>query len=141
MREYTPLVLKTSIKRADFFLNRSLYKIEELKNPITDGNRGCLIVIANSVPKSGTNLIKTLLDNLPVLNRCRDYHLDMRCRDIARQIDHIRSGQFVTSHIPYDPRLSARIAESRVKNIFVIISERPLKPEAINSPMIFSESP
>ena len=83
-------------------------------------------VIANSVPKSGTNLIKTLLENLPFLNRCRDYHLDMRCKDIARQIDHIRSGQFVRSHIPYDPLLSARIYESGVKNIFMIRNSRDI---------------
>lgn len=89
-------------------------------------------VLANSLPKSGTHLVTALLDRLPDM-RFSGHHLTAYdvVRDgahdwtaLRRRLASVRTGQYVSAHLPASPELFALLGELGYRCLFAVRDPR-----------------
>lgn len=90
-------------------------------------------VVANSMPKSGTHLLATLLDQLEgmrfaghlVAFDVADSHdPDVRLRDLEKRLRRLRDSRYIGAHLIRDPRAEALIAAAPVKLLTILRDPR-----------------
>lgn len=97
-------------------------------------------VLANSIPKSGTHLLTQLLGEVPKLwfsgmhfigeqfradlHRPGDRLGDFEAAGLARLLSRVRTGQYVTSHLPAEPGAAAELARLGFVHLLIIRDPR-----------------
>ncbi len=84
-------------------------------------------VLVNSIPKSGTHLMESLLERFPMLRHSGRRTLtdpDTLNRSTERAIGGIRRGQYRLAHLPAFPALFPILAREGVRTLFVIRDPR-----------------
>lgn len=79
-------------------------------------------VLANSVPKAGTNLLQELVLLLPLMRGqiTPTLHLDNGAELLITKLSRIKEGQCASGHIAYDAAVDAFIHKSRIRHILII---------------------
>lgn len=90
-------------------------------------------VVANSMPKSGTHLLATLLDQLDgmrfagrlvVFDDADRLQPEKRLKELDRCLRKLRDSHYVGAHLMRDPRVEERIAASDVKFLTILRDPR-----------------
>lgn len=90
-------------------------------------------VLANSMPKSGTHLLATLLDGLGDLRfaghlvafDCGDRHdPDAKLADLSRRLKGLRNNRYLGGHLVADEAVQDRVAQSGVKLLTILRDPR-----------------
>ncbi|MBI5450851.1 MAG: sulfotransferase domain-containing protein [Gammaproteobacteria bacterium] len=83
-------------------------------------------VMVNSIPKSGTNLLKNIVATVPNMSVCGDVSLAAQRYDSVERIAYIRSsigkskpGCIYTGHIPFSEEIHSWLSEQKLKHIFL----------------------
>lgn len=108
--------LKWDLKRFGFWPPKRIFPSAELKP-----------VLINSIPKSGTHLLESLLCNNGPFYRPMLPTFNPRLHSVQQLISAIKTlkkNQMVFSHFPYSNELASAIAESGVNFVFVIRDPR-----------------
>jgi hypothetical protein len=77
-------------------------------------------VLANSIPKSGTHLLRNVLKQLPNIVPRWIYHIDHQIPGFMLQINAIKGGQCVTAHLPWSPPLEKLLNRRNVKTFLMV---------------------
>ncbi|MDP3894579.1 hypothetical protein [Nocardioides sp.] len=105
------------------------YRTVDRLMPAPSGPR----VIANSMPKSGTHLLASLLDQLEgmrfggrlVAFDCGDqYHPDAPLRDLEKRLRNVRDSHYLGGHLIRDPRVEELVAASGVRFVTILRDPR-----------------
>lgn len=105
------------------------YRTVDRLRPARPGPR----VIANSMPKSGTHLLATLLDQLDGMRLAghlvafddADRHdATKSLKHLDRRLKHLRESRYIGGHLMRDPRVEERIAASGVKLVTIMRDPR-----------------
>jgi hypothetical protein len=118
--------------------------------------------LVNSLPKSGTNLLASILDEVPgisfqkiTLNRnlrlhplnflpfgAKDYCLagvdqpaKVKTAVLRRMLAGLQTGHYTSAHLPYDPRLEKVLEEFGIRAFFVIRDPRDIALSQVNHVM------
>lgn len=91
------------------------------------GHRGIVQpILVNSIPKSGTNLLKNIVFSIPGTHPDVDLSLANETTNGGECLDYIRQrivqfspGHVYTGHIPYSPEVSSWLQENKVKQLFI----------------------
>lgn len=90
-------------------------------------------VLANSVPKSGTNLLTRLLYSNPSYRRKLANTLTNDSDPvIRRKLDRLRGGEFRPAHIYFTQSRAAMLREIGIKHIFIIRDPRDVAVSNVN---------
>lgn len=115
--------MKVILKTIQFWCMRHIIQIRT-------GQNGALIcsekILANSIPKAGTHLLKTLFHNIPGVVPQFTYQIDESCTDIKRQLGSIVKGQVVTAHLTWSFELQEFLKDSEIRNFLIIRDLRDL---------------
>lgn len=87
-------------------------------------------IFANSIPKAGTNLLKSLFHNTPDVVGQWTYQLDQSCSNIPRQLATVRKGQVVCAHLPWSVKLNNSLKKSGLLNFLIV---RDLRDIAVSN--------
>lgn len=85
-------------------------------------------VLANSIPKSGTNLLIRTLSLLSPLRRklMRTLNESLNPARLDARIRSIRAGEFAAAHLKYTPELAACISDAGVKHVLMVRDPRDI---------------
>lgn len=98
-------------------------------------------VLANSMPKSGTHLLASLLDGLGDLRfaghlvtfDCGDRHQpEQPLQDLTRRLDRLRTGRYLGGHLIADDVVQDRVAASGVKLLTILRDPRAVTVSGAN---------
>jgi hypothetical protein len=104
-------------KTIQYFVMRHAIPLnQEEKEAFRHGPR----IFANSIPKSGTNLLARMLNLLPGVASRWTYHYDEQYGDIFKQLSNIRHGQVITAHLPWSEELAKYLKVNKFKIILII---------------------
>jgi hypothetical protein len=86
-------------------------------------------VLANSIPKSGTNLLKNCLYHFPSLRPAHKHSSLKRYRHIGSKelkntLKHIRRGHYFTGHVPYTESNGKILKDNNIRSIMIIRDPR-----------------
>lgn len=79
-------------------------------------------VMANSIPKAGTNLLNQLLKEMPNTVERWTYHIDETLPGVERQIVSGHRGQVITAHLPWSEEMS-RLLKDMDYRIFLMVRD------------------
>jgi len=89
-------------------------------------HRSLPIVMLNSIPKAGTNMLKNVITAIPNMMVCGDVSLAAQRHDPAERLAYIRnvikkisSGCVYTGHVPYSDEINSWINKEGFKHIFL----------------------
>ncbi|MEK3905366.1 sulfotransferase domain-containing protein [Paenibacillus sp. FSL R7-0179] len=80
------------------------------------------IVFLNSVPKSGTHLMKQILEGIPGMSQNPHEFYEGYPEDSGlhyQRLQLVRSGHFTAGHVYYSPRWSGMLRELKIKPLFL----------------------
>lgn len=94
-------------------------------------------ILANSMPKAGTHLLISLLDQLPrTLYSGVHYSLNefrggreggtLEKDRLRTTLDRVRNGQYMTAHFPADPVVVALLASLEYRSVFIVRDPRDI---------------
>lgn len=92
-------------------------------------------VLCNSMPKSGTHLLATLLDQLPemrfngrvvMFDHSDGAHPQRRLAEIDRTLRRVRPSRYVGGHLVHDPRVEHTVKESGVSLVTILRDPRAI---------------
>jgi hypothetical protein len=83
-------------------------------------------ILANSIPKSGTNVLLRTLYLIPGLRRKLHKTLVQNSKDTSKVICSLRKGEICSSHIKYTKELSILIGNRGIKHIIIIRDPRDI---------------
>lgn len=87
-------------------------------------------VLINSLPKSGTFLLRRALNLLPDFNSRWSYHgLDAKEPNLYRKIKKIRQGQYASGHLYWSEQLTDLLVTNNIRTVFII---RDLRDVAVS---------
>jgi hypothetical protein len=107
------------------------YRVIDRLLPAPPGPR----VVCNSMPKSGTHLLATLLDQLTrmrfngqliTFDGSHAVEPERPLADIDRTLRRIRPSRYVGGHLMYDPRIEQLVAASGVKLVTILRDPRAI---------------
>lgn len=105
------------------------YPIPLTKRELDAYNNGTKVFI-NSLPKSGTFLLRRTLSLLPTFVSRWSYHgLVIETPDLYKKIQNIRPGQYVSGHLYWNLELIKLLTSSNIRTIFII---RDLRDVAVS---------
>ncbi len=90
-------------KRLQYAVMRNVIPLNRAERQITDSS---VRVMANSIPKAGTNLLSRLMRLMPGTVDRWTYHVDESLSGLERQIQCGRAGQVITAHLPWTQALA-----------------------------------
>ncbi len=82
-------------------------------------------VVSNSIPKAGSHLLLACLENMPGLVYTRrhvDWHMSMA--RLARVLEQVQPGEFITAHLPYAPERAALLTRYRFRMVLMVRDPR-----------------
>lgn len=121
---------QTYIDRGMIILRRRLRAA--LSGFTPSGIKGKLIgprVLMNSIPKSGTNLLESALNNFPLLRNAGRRTImdwDAVSEPTLSKIKKIRKGQFVPAHLPAHRKIISLLATEGIKSLCMIRDPRDI---------------
>lgn len=77
-------------------------------------------VLANSMPKAGTNLLVRVLSHMPFLAPRWNLHTNDQMNDYLDRIGRIRRGQFLSAHLSWTATLDALLTQRQVRALLII---------------------
>lgn len=83
-------------------------------------------VLANSIPKSGTNLLLRALYLFPSMHRKLHKTLNNRSGDVCKVINSIRNGEICSAHLKYEDNIDSALHDNDVKNIIIVRDPRDI---------------
>jgi len=84
-------------------------------------------VLANSMPKAGTNLLLRVLYLMPPLHRKFNRTLFNTDFDrLDKQLKRVHSGQIVAGHLYYTPELATVLRDLHMKHVFIVRDPRDI---------------
>lgn len=115
------------------------YRAADRMMPAGDGPR----VVVNSMPKSGTHLMTSLLDNLDGMRfsgrlvmytekQVVDGDLPKVSRDLQRSLRLLRPAHYLGAHMVWDAELEARITEAGARTVTIIRDPRAVLVSAMH---------
>lgn len=115
---HSALALRRRVrKRLQYFVMRNAVPLTKREREIS---RNSARIFANSIPKSGTNLLSRLLRLLPNTVSNWTYHIDETMPSSLRQISTGKRGQIITAHLPWSVELSGQLARLDFRNILIV---------------------
>lgn len=121
------VALKRLLKRVQYFLMRySIPLNSQERRAFRDGSR----IFANSIPKSGTNLLKRILHLTPCTAPRWTYQIDQSCLDLFRQVRRTRRGQLITAHLGWSGGLSELLKQEEFCTFLMV---RDLRDIAVSA--------
>ena len=109
------------LKRVQFFLMRHAFPLDSReRSAFQHGPK----VFMNSIPKSGTNLLKRALLLTPHTAPRWSYQLDQNCPNLFEQLSSTKRGQVVTAHEPWSEALSEFLIREGFRTFFIIRDPR-----------------
>ena len=110
-------------KFIQYWLMRHVIPLNDGEREISEnGNR----IFVNSLPKSGTNLVRNLITQLPCVISRWTYHIDESIDGFLDQLATVRVGQAVTSHMPWTQDLESILNEGKFKKILMVRDPRDI---------------
>lgn len=89
-------------------------------------------VLANSVPKAGTNLFAQLMRMMPNTVDRWNYHIDETLPGIERQLRSGRRGQALTAHFPWSREMAALARELDYRVFLTVRDPRDIAVSSVN---------
>ena len=131
-REVTHMLRRTHRligKKAQYALMRNIFpRGDEEKRLITEGPR----VLANSIPKAGTNLLSRLIRMMPNTIDRWTYHIDETLPGIERQLRASRQGQVITAHFPWSTDIASITRELDFRVLLMVRDPRDIAISNVN---------
>lgn len=116
-------------KRVQYALMRNITsRGANEKRLISEGPR----VLANSIPKAGTNLLSRLMRMMPNTVDRWTYHIDETLSGIERQLRAVRHGQVVTSHFPWSADIASIVGELDFRVLLIVRDPRDIAISNVN---------
>lgn len=89
-------------------------------------------VLANSIPKAGTNLLSRVMKMMPNTVERWSYHIDETLPGIERQLRAGRRGQVVTAHFPWSDGLASLARELDYRVLLMVRDPRDIAVSNVN---------
>ena len=83
-------------------------------------------VLANSIPKSGTNLLLRALYLFPSMHRKLHKTLDNRSDNIIRVLSGLKNGEICSAHLKYSDNIFNVLDENNIKHIIIARDPRDI---------------
>ncbi len=125
-RDHAARIKRSIAKRVQYVLMRHVFPLS--KSEMVAQKRGHRI-FANSIPKSGTNLLTRLLNTLPTVNSRWTYHIDETMPGLIRQLRATRKGQVVSAHLAWHRDLDNFLREHKFRKFLIV---RDLRDVAVS---------
>lgn len=87
-------------------------------------------IFANSIPKSGTHLLRHILSMMPDIVDKWTYHYDQRVSDFNRQLNAGKGGQIISAHMYWSEELSKFLKDTNYKSFLMV---RDLRDVCVSS--------
>jgi hypothetical protein len=116
------------------FLTQKYHKtfVKLVKHRLGFGYLPCPVVV-NSIPKSGTNLLKNIVMALPNARHIEDFSLAMTKEDPFERLEFVRGhisalspGCVYTGHVPYSEEIANCFRQYGLKQVFIYRDPRDL---------------
>jgi len=115
------------LKRIQYIVMRNVVPINEAERIALNNSPRVLV---NSIPKSGTHLLREVLNQLPGIIPRWTYHVDHQIEGYRKQFQYGRCGQVLTAHMSWEPGLLSLLNN---KNYRIILMVRDLRDIAVSS--------
>jgi len=79
-------------------------------------------IFANSIPKSGTHLLRHILAMMPDINDKWTYHYDQNVCDYNKQLSASKNGQLISAHMYWSKELSGFLDHANFK-VFLMVRD------------------
>jgi len=87
-------------------------------------------IFANSIPKSGTHLLRHILSMMPSINDKWTYHYDQNVCDYNKQLSAGKNGQIISAHMYWSQEFSTFLEQTNYK-VFLMV--RDLRDVCVSS--------
>lgn len=132
-------------------MKRSINKIRKFSRLSIDafGFKGFLgrfygqKVLMNSLPKSGTNLLERVVQQIPYMHRRITPTLDDwsgENRNVVRKIQTLKKGEFMTAHLPAHAQLMELTCQLKIKTLFMVRDPRDIVVSHFNYVLTIDKS-
>jgi len=121
--------LRPILKRFQYALMRNVRaRSPEEKRILAEGSR----ILANSIPKAGTNLLSRTIEMMPNTVDRWTYHIDETLPGIKRQLSAGKRGQIVTAHLPWTPKIASTVSQLDYRVLLMIRDPRDIAVSVVN---------
>lgn len=104
-------------KNIQHFIMRNIIPLNKIESKaIVDGSK----IFANSLPKSGTHLLRRILSMMPGIIDKWTYHFDPNVCNYQKQLSYGKKGQIISAHLYYDVKLSDFLEENNYKKFLMV---------------------
>ena len=108
--------MKKYIKKIQYTLNKFYYLFSKLNYIHKDNTQK---ICANSLPKSGTNLLSKSLELFPGYNSYLTFHLDHSISGFKKQFRYVSNNQIMTAHLKYSSDINQLLDTYNFKKFFI----------------------
>lgn len=116
-------------KKVQYALMRNAFPLgAEERRLIAEGPR----VLANSIPKAGTNLLGQLMKVMPNTIDRWTYHIDETLPGIERQLRAGKQGQIITAHFPWSAEIASVARELDYRVLLMVRDPRDIAISNVN---------
>lgn len=126
---------RASLKHQTYMLQKSIqHLVMRHIVALNDNERRAMAVgpkiFANSIPKSGTHLLRHILSMMPGIIDRWTYHFDQNVSDYRNQLSCTKNGQMVSAHMYWSAELSEFLAQARFRSFLMV---RDLRDVCVSS--------
>ena len=117
--------INTSIRRRVYLTQKRIQHLL-MRNiiPLNKNERLALMegpkIFANSLPKSGTHLLRHILSMMPGIIDKWTYHFDQSIFKYEKQLSHGKNGQIISAHCYWDSKLSDFLEKTGYKKFLMV---------------------
>lgn len=116
-------------KRLQYAVMRNVIPLNRAERQITDSS---VRVMANSIPKAGTNLLSRLMRLMPGTVDRWTYHVDESLSGLERQIQCGRAGQVITAHLPWTQALADQFNRMDYRTFLMVRDPRDVMVSGVH---------